>query len=146
MAKYTEIVERGVVVDPATGVEYQTKTTMWPSNKYVPWIQIGRNELLRWIECFDSPKDKVKAYIIKNVDAKNNVSATCEKIAKEAGVGINTVSRAMSEMAAADLIKQVGNGSWMLNPRYFFQSKMYLRESIQQQYDSIPAKSTRKKV
>ena len=99
--------------------------------------KIWLGHILQALDCLGSKKIKVVTWLLDNKDSKNNVIGTQRVIAEKAGVSLPIVAQTMKTLIAADVIKMVQNGVYMLNPDVIFKGDKQHRMNILIRYNKL---------
>ena len=145
MGKITQLQKTESLVNPLTGEVFDAVTTYSRPSGYVHYPYMTQKDLLLWFLSTDTPKDRVKAYVIKHASSSENiVAASIEDIAEATNIAPSTAYRTLIELAAADLIKQVSNSIWMINPNHYFNGRKGIRQKLIEQYEKIKPRKRKK--
>lgn len=137
--------KKRTLVDQDTGEVFETEEVLTPRAGYVPYLNLTKRKLAEWLICGGGPQDRVKSYIVSNIKDGNILTKTVDEIAEEAKVNRNTVSKTLSNLGEANLIKHISHGKWMINPAYYCSLKTSEQKRLQNQYDSIQRKQAGRK-
>lgn len=84
-----------------------------PSN----WEKTYLKQICEFIECGSSKSVEFLAYLLGKKDSNNMILGSQRNLATESGIGLSVVSRTLSALEKAGLIRMPQNGCYMLSPR-----------------------------
>lgn len=110
--------------------------------------KIWLGHILDLVEEVGNAKMVVLVWLLKNADGQNQITASLREIASATGVGVATVQRLMTALAAADVVTRQGRyGAWRLNPEVVFAGSgkkrmnvliRYRQESQRDMFEEVP--------
>ncbi|HFK1742579.1 replication/maintenance protein RepL [Bacillus sp. FSL K6-0273] len=124
------------LVDPESGEQFDTIQTI-SSEKDINFHKVWITHLIQALDVVGNKKMKVINYILDNLDWSSNILVkTQQEIAKESGVGFNTVNSTIKLLVEKKFLK-TKTGAIMLNPDIVAYGKNTKRKHLLISFDQF---------
>ena len=99
--------------------------------------KIWFKNFLQTLDLIGNKKTKVAYWIVDNLDKENKLIATFDKIRKETGCSIFTVTKTMTILQEADFLRPVQRGVYVINPDIVFKGSKNARIAMLNEYHEL---------
>jgi DNA-binding transcriptional ArsR family regulator len=132
-------IKRQTLIDKETGEEFEASTVVEEHyDKDWGFDKVWLGHIMTMIEEIGNQKMKVIGWLIQSRDRRDNrLHLTQEMIAEGAGVSRTTVSRTLTALEEADILKKERNGVYQLNPDFIFYGGRPKRANIMFEYRDL---------
>ncbi|MGZ9454229.1 replication/maintenance protein RepL, partial [Mycoplasma sp. AC157] len=127
------------LIDPNTGETFPVNTISTENGDY-DFSKIWIKNYLSAMDIISNKKIKIAHWIIENIDYKNEIYFTYDKLANELDISKTTVFETMKILIDEDFIIKKFPNIYQLNPAVIFKGSHNNRMYILHEYNKVPKK------